>query len=210
MQIAGGTCLPAPGAWWLQCHTVGQALWASIAGGSAIQEIQPIPAIPCHTFCFSGDLDDFLGSVSYCFQSLPCFLRSNLLNYPKLMCSPGGSPFVACPAKQVHPRLAADWDTGLSQKVMEQHGVCICVMDVIHTPIWIPQILIWAGCGPIKATALLVSFFFLREYTQVLPCSNAHDQWLFIDCRVEFVSVWGVLNCSWWLHLIYADPIVKV
>ena len=103
MQIAGGTCLPAPGAWWLQCHTLGQALWASITGGSAIRRYSPylpyhaIPFVSPETWMISWEVFHIVS------QSLPCFLRSNLLNYPKLMCSPGGSPFVACPAKQVHP-----------------------------------------------------------------------------------------------------------
>lgn len=90
MQIAGGTCLPAPGAWWLQCHTLGQALWASITGGSAIRRYSPylpyhaIPFVSPETWMISWEVFHIVS------QSLPCFLRSNLLN--------------SC-ARQVAPRL---------------------------------------------------------------------------------------------------------
>lgn len=87
-----GVMAPVPYAW--------PSIMSLDYGRQRHQEIQPIPAIPCHTFCFSGDLDDFLGIVSYCF---PRFAMCLAFKPPKLMCSPGGSPFVTCPAKQVHP-----------------------------------------------------------------------------------------------------------
>ena len=63
-----GVMAPVPYAW--------PSIMSLDYGRQRHQEIQPIPAIPCHTFCFSKDLDDFLGSVSYCFPKfamLPAF-----------------------------------------------------------------------------------------------------------------------------------------
>ena len=160
IKTAGGTCLPAPGAWWLQCHALGQALWASITGGSAI-----IPYL-LYPFVSPG--------LSCCF---PMFAMFPVFKPPELMCSPGGSPFVSCPAKQVHPAGTLHFPKRVWSNMV---CVCVCVIDVIDviyiyssldsTDIALDIIGWKAGRDPIKATAQLVPFFFLQpEYTQLIP-----------------------------------------